>query len=371
MNVPFREKKALVAAGIVAVTAVAVVYVVLPLARTWSDWGSQLELKLAQVAQLREQVRGYEALVKKRDVLARRTGSLLGRTPESSAKGAEPRATQTPKDSPGPMDKTKSSERSPDGSPTPKTGEAVSNTPSTAAPVAAMTTGAETEAPKKDKPKDSAADTPAVTPLPASESKPGEPSGNRTPPGSIVVASSGEPSTEDAGQAKTADASSTKVTGAVDSSPTDKAAATKEGQDPNKPSDLSDKAASASSAANKSGGSKPGQDETTAATSAADKAPAVQGSERLAAYFERSASQAGVKIKRVSSKKGGGGTRASKFFTPVTLQLSVEGKAENLVKLLYAVEKGDRFARVQQMDLHRDTAKGNTIEASLDILGYE
>jgi hypothetical protein len=118
--------------------------------------------------------------------------------------------------------------------------------------------------------------------------------------------------------------------------------------------------------------SKPDAKAESAKAPAADKgasgAEAAKGDERLAAYFERSAAQAGIKIKRVTSKKG---AKPGKYYTPITLQLSVEGKADNVVKLLYALEKGDRFVRVEQFELHRDVAKGNTIEASLDILGYE
>lgn len=104
-----------------------------------------------------------------------------------------------------------------------------------------------------------------------------------------------------------------------------------------------------------------------------DTAPAAAvppGDHRLAAYLETSAAQAGLKIKRISSKKYMGGPSKLRHFVGVSLQLSVGGEAESLLKFLHAVEKGGRFARVDQIEVHRSDAE-RMVDANLSVSGYQ
>lgn len=95
-----------------------------------------------------------------------------------------------------------------------------------------------------------------------------------------------------------------------------------------------------------------------------------QGGSPLAAYLETAAAQSGLKIKKISPQKTVGGPTKLRSFAAVSLQLSVGGEAENLMKFLYAVEKGPRFARVEQFEVHRGNGE-RMIEASLNISGYQ
>jgi len=92
---------------------------------------------------------------------------------------------------------------------------------------------------------------------------------------------------------------------------------------------------------------------------------------RLAAQLERLASKSGVKIKRVSPKKAPGSKQGRKHFTQVMMQVTFECNIDTLIKMLHALEKGDRFIRVERLQLTRNLSKGDTIDASLDVLAYE
>lgn len=102
----------------------------------------------------------------------------------------------------------------------------------------------------------------------------------------------------------------------------------------------------------------------------APAAPVTPGDHRLAAYLETSAAQAGLKIKRISSKKFTGGPSKLRHFAGVSLQLSVGGEAESLLKFLHAVEKGGRFARVDQIEVHRGDSE-RMVDANLSVSGYQ
>lgn len=117
-----------------------------------------------------------------------------------------------------------------------------------------------------------------------------------------------------------------------------------------------------------------GEGEDAPGSDAPEPAPAdrrTAGGVGLAAHLERVAQQSGVKIKRISPKKRRAGQRARKSFTPVVLQLSIESDIEGLLKTLHAIEKGDRFVRIEQFQLRRDLKTGARIDASFDVMGYE
>jgi len=92
---------------------------------------------------------------------------------------------------------------------------------------------------------------------------------------------------------------------------------------------------------------------------------------RLATYLERTAAGAGVKIKRIAARRQAGGRKDSEHFRPVTLQVSVDAGIEELLRLLYALEKGDRFVRVEQLQLRRGSDEGGASDATLEIMAYE
>ncbi len=124
---------------------------------------------------------------------------------------------------------------------------------------------------------------------------------------------------------------------------------------------------------------KPGDEETKAAPEISDKANPKRDEVKkkgsaaatLAGYVEQSAKQAGATIKRITPRKSSAGLRNTKYFHPVTLQVTMECTIQNLVKVLYALEKGERFVNVDQIQIHRDTGGGDRMDVTLDLRSYE
>jgi hypothetical protein len=44
---------------------------------------------------------------------------------------------------------------------------------------------------------------------------------------------------------------------------------------------------------------------------------------------------------------------------------------QNLIKLLYEIEKGERLVRVEEIRLRRDLKKGDNVATTIDVVGYE
>ncbi len=91
----------------------------------------------------------------------------------------------------------------------------------------------------------------------------------------------------------------------------------------------------------------------------------------LAAYVERIATKAGAKIERISPRNTPAASKGGTYFVPVPLQVKIEGNVRNVVQMLHALERGERFVRIDQIQFRRELTKGDTIDASLDITGYE
>ena len=92
----------------------------------------------------------------------------------------------------------------------------------------------------------------------------------------------------------------------------------------------------------------------------------------LAAQLERLAKKVGLQIKRIKARPSARGAKRYKHYRTIALQLSAEGNIQSLMKLLYEIEKGERFVRVERFRLRRDAKKGSKIEISaFDVIGYE
>ncbi len=91
----------------------------------------------------------------------------------------------------------------------------------------------------------------------------------------------------------------------------------------------------------------------------------------LAAHLERIAKTSGVNIKRISPRKRASAGKSNKHFGAVALKVNIESNIENLIKLLYAIEKGERLIRVESIQLRRDLKKGGNVATTLDVVGYE
>ena len=275
MTINSREKRAIGLAVVVAI-AIALIQVVLPLARKWSEMGTQLEEKRAFVENLREQ--GGNALLEKRQALVQRLGSLAG------TEQAAPEAEETPAES-----------------------EEKEGQEEQAAPAADGT-----------------------SPPPPSDQPDAVQEAGAKPPDDAV-----EP---DGAQAA--------------------------------PEEKSDGEASAP----ESGDVAPPEAEKSAEGADGEEAPeedSEAGAVRLAAYIERLAAETGMTIHRVSPNKRSSKRGKTSHFTEVALQVKAEGKVDSLLKLLHGIEKGQRFARIEDIQLQRDLEKGGAVSASFEIKAYE
>lgn len=90
----------------------------------------------------------------------------------------------------------------------------------------------------------------------------------------------------------------------------------------------------------------------------------------LAGYVEQQAKKAEVTVKSITPGKTSSGLRGVKQYRPVMLQVKVACKAKGLVALLAALEKGERFVKVEQVQVHRDIAK-DELNVTLDVRSYE
>ena len=326
MNLTSRDRKAVVVGGIIAGLILVIAYAVAPLVRTWFQRGTELGPKLAYVDKLRERVHGQDSLLNRRDVLVRRLGSLLG--PEASGVHEQPVVPTT-----GSAETAAADERE---KPAESEVEAASTeeTAVTASPGAAESAVAG----EQDKPGGSEA-----------EVVPGEMAAGAETTGAAESSVTGEQ--EKPGESET-EVAATASPGLAETS----VAGEQETPGESEAETALTEEAAATAAAAQRGAAEVGRPSSGVS---------------LAAHLERTAKKSGVKIKRISPKKQSRGRRGTRHFSSVALQIRIESDMQNLIKLLHALEKGERFVRIEQMQLRRDLKKGNNMEISLDIVGYE
>jgi hypothetical protein len=99
--------------------------------------------------------------------------------------------------------------------------------------------------------------------------------------------------------------------------------------------------------------------------------PEPPASSTLAGYVEQQAKKSGATVKRITPKKSSAAFKGTKRFHAVTLQVSFECNVQNLVEMLKALEKGERFVRIDQFQLKRDLAGGDKLDVTMDLHSYE
>lgn len=235
-------------------------YVFLPLWNRWTALGAALEPKVRYLEMLRQRAHAQNALLARRDELAKKLGAVEGREgqPGGAAPAAAPPAASSPPQ-PGPTAMKPNTK--PDAAPP--------AAPSTAAPPAA----------------------PAAPPAPST-----------SPPAAT--------------------------------SPAEKA-------------------------------------KSPAATDAPKPPPKPPAAVALATYIERQANAAGIRVNSITPTTPSRSCKEGKSFTPVGLQVNMETMSPALIKLLRALEKGDRFIRIEHADIRHDIKKGQNVTATLYIVGYE
>lgn len=91
----------------------------------------------------------------------------------------------------------------------------------------------------------------------------------------------------------------------------------------------------------------------------------------LAGYVEQTAKKAGIKIKRITPRRTSGGKKSAKYFRPVTLQVKVEANPLSLIAMLAVLEGGEYLVRIDSLQIRRDIQKGDSIDATFEVVGYE
>ncbi len=121
----------------------------------------------------------------------------------------------------------------------------------------------------------------------------------------------------------------------------------------------------------------PEQSSTQAPAAEGQPAPAkdakLEDNCSLAGYVEQTAQKAGIKIKRITPRRtsGGKGPGSGKHFQPVTLQVKVEASAPSFINMLAVLEGGEYLVRIDSIQIRRDIKKGDKIDATFEVVGYE
>ncbi|MDX9974802.1 MAG: GspMb/PilO family protein [FCB group bacterium] len=291
MNLSERDKKVVVIGGIAALAILVIGYGVIPLVKSWSGSSEALSSKAAYVNDLQERIDSQGALVKQRNALAKRMGSLFeapGKPAPKKDGAKKDKGAQTPE--------------------SPKSQTAAAVTPETPKPetVAAVT-------PETPKPETAAAVTPE-TPKPEVRAKdtaqsPESPKGEA--PAVVAVVSPESPKGE----------------------------------------------------------TKPGEKKEEAKKDEKPKAEAAGGA-TLAGYVEQNAKKAEATVKSITPVKTSAGYRGARYYRSVMLQVKLQCKAKGLVTLLQALEQGERFVKVEQIQIRREPKKDD-MDVTLDVRAYE
>ena len=114
-----------------------------------------------------------------------------------------------------------------------------------------------------------------------------------------------------------------------------------------------------------------GRTGTTGQDASASKRPASPPSVSVAAYVERMANAAGIRLNSIMPMTPSRAYKSGKSLVAVGLQVNMEAATPSFLKLLHSLEKGDRLIRIEQMDIRHDIKKGATVVATLQVVGYE
>lgn len=351
-----RDRKALTWGALGVGAILAFNYVISPVWQRWSETGDLLASREAFVASFRQRVEARDSLRARRDVLALRLGSL--RVLHDRVEAADPDG--APKKDAGKPEAGRPEGTDPEGKLAepqsaggrPADGEKAQG--ATESGVAAPNTAASTPNTSESGPDGSIGDKTSLT---AGEAP--------APAADLIVARN---------EAEAADV-------AGDKSPT-----TSDAPDvPTKPVEKNDEKADEAKANPDRNGeqeseAKPGEKPDASKDDKADgeksgkperaAVPVIEASS-LATYIEKNAMAAKIKLKRITPKKSTSGKKGTKHFEPVTLQVNFECQVTNLVQLLHDLEKGELLVRVDKLEITRDVAQGDKLNASLDLSSYE
>ena len=104
---------------------------------------------------------------------------------------------------------------------------------------------------------------------------------------------------------------------------------------------------------------------------APDTAQAAKAGVRsLEVDLEEIAKKSGAKIKLFTAMRAQRHAERLRYFKTIGLHVEAEGNAESLMKMLYSLEKGARFIRIDSLKIHQDLKKPGALSVTMDIGAY-
>jgi Tfp pilus assembly protein PilO len=88
------------------------------------------------------------------------------------------------------------------------------------------------------------------------------------------------------------------------------------------------------------------------------------------AELAKTIGQSGAKINLISAKQPPRTPEPLKYFKMTALRVEAEGNADSLVKMLLALEKGNRFIRIDTLKIHQDVKKPGALNLTMEIVAY-
>jgi len=88
------------------------------------------------------------------------------------------------------------------------------------------------------------------------------------------------------------------------------------------------------------------------------------------AELAKTIGQSGAKINLISAKQPPRPPEALKYFKMTALRVEAEGNTDSLVKMLHALEKGNRFIRIDTLKIHQDVKKPGALNLTMEIVAY-
>ncbi len=90
----------------------------------------------------------------------------------------------------------------------------------------------------------------------------------------------------------------------------------------------------------------------------------------LEAEVARIAKESKVQVKLVSARKSPRSTVALSHFQTAAVRVEAECQVEAMTKMLHALEKGERFVRIESLKLHQDLKKPGKLGVTMELAVY-
>ncbi len=97
---------------------------------------------------------------------------------------------------------------------------------------------------------------------------------------------------------------------------------------------------------------------------------AEDGPRSIEVELEKIAGKSGVKLKLVSAKRTPRQAGGLKHFRMTALRIEADTDINCLMKMVHALEKGNRFIRIDALKIHQDLKKPGALNLTMEIVAY-